>query len=53
MLEISDIFAAKLDKLWLKFSIPSESHICIFMMIRAYQEEYKNLTKSLEGKVKQ
>jgi hypothetical protein len=48
--KISKIVAAELDELQLKYSIPSVSHTCIFLMICVYQEEYKNLTKSLEGK---
>jgi hypothetical protein len=50
--KISKIVAAELDELQLKYSIPSVSHTCIFLMILVYQEEYKNLTKSLEGKGK-
>jgi hypothetical protein len=33
----------------MKPRIPSASRTCIFFMICAYQEEYRNVTKSMEG----
>jgi hypothetical protein len=46
---ISEIDAAKLEELRLKSSIPSVSRTCNFLMICAYQEEYRNLSKILKG----
>jgi len=47
--EISELVAAKIERIWIKASIPTISHTRVLQMLRAYHDKYRKLLKPLNN----
>src|SRR5260221_3792580 len=51
--EISEIVAVRVEKIWMKASIPVVSHTRVLHLLRAYHDKYMKLLKPFKARQKQ
>ena len=50
--EISELVATKIERIWIKASIPTISHTRVLQMLRAYHDKYRKLLKPFKQRQK-